>query len=100
CALLALSLFHTKAIAIAATAFVSVLIMNRRMYVFFFRQRGFSFALSCIPLHATYYLYSGFSYLYVRMLFLLRCIAPTRLSSVRRNQNGFAPKDSLPKRRK
>src|SRR5262249_9702936 len=51
CALLALSLFHTKAIAIAATAFVSVLIMNRRMYVFFFRQRGFSFALSCIPLH-------------------------------------------------
>src|SRR5262245_24077414 len=51
CALLALCPFHTGAIAIAAAAYVSVLILNRRMYYFFFRQRGLSFALSCIPLH-------------------------------------------------
>jgi GT2 family glycosyltransferase len=75
CTFVALSMFQIEVIAIAAAAFLSVVILNRRMYLFFFRQRGLSFALSCIPLHGTYYLYSGFSYLYVRMIFLVRSIA-------------------------
>jgi GT2 family glycosyltransferase len=71
-AFLALSVLQVEMIALSAAALFSVLVLNRRMYLFFFRQRGLPFALACIPLHTTYYLYSGLSYLYVRSLFLLR----------------------------
>jgi hypothetical protein len=42
-----------------------VIVLNRDLYGFFFRQRGLLFAAACIPLHLLYYLYSGLSYLYV-----------------------------------
>jgi len=72
---LALSVFQIEMIAVSAAALFSVLVLNRQMYLFFFRQRGLPFALACIPLHTTYYLYSGLSYLYVRSIFLLRGVA-------------------------
>jgi GT2 family glycosyltransferase len=44
---------------------LGVVLLNRRLYIFFVRQRGLFFALRCIPLHFLYYLYSMCSYLYV-----------------------------------
>jgi hypothetical protein len=41
-----------------------VVALNRKLYLFFFRQRGVLFAMACVGLHLLYYLYSGFSYLY------------------------------------
>src|SRR5437762_769016 len=78
CTCVAFSLFQIAMIAVSAAAFASVLILNRRIYLFFFRQCGLPFALACVPLHMTYYLYSGFSYLYVRAAFLLRSLVPFR----------------------
>lgn len=69
---LALSVLHMGMLALSALALFSVLMLNRQMYFFFIRQRGLPFALACIPLHTTYYLYSGLSYLYVRGSFILR----------------------------
>jgi len=74
CAFLALGFFHSEFLVLSSAAFLVVLVLNRRVYLFFFRQRGLSFALGCIALHILYYLYSGFSYLYVRTVFLLRSI--------------------------
>ena len=72
CVFLALGFFLTELFVVSAAAFLVVLVINRRIYLFFFRQRGLPFALGCIPLHILYYLYSGFSYLYVRTVFLVR----------------------------
>ncbi|HEV8725032.1 MAG TPA: glycosyltransferase [Candidatus Binatia bacterium] len=69
---LALGMIHIQSLAIAAAGLLGVLVLNRRIYVFFFRQRGLFFALACVPLHILYYLYSGLSYLYVRTGFVLR----------------------------
>lgn len=69
---LAGSILETRLMSISVAAFLVVLMLNRRVYLFFLRQRGLAFGLACIPLHMTYYLYSGFSYLYVRVMFLLR----------------------------
>jgi GT2 family glycosyltransferase len=71
---LALAVFQIELIVISTAAFLGVLAVNRRIYLFFLRQRGLSFALACIPLHIFYYLYSGLSYLYVRTSFVLRSI--------------------------
>ena len=67
----ALSLVQTECLAISAAGLLTVLAINWRIYLFFYRQRGMLFALACFPLHLSYYIYSGFSYLYVRLLFLL-----------------------------
>ena len=75
CVFLALALFRIELIAVSAGAFLAVIVLNRRIYLFFLRQRGLPFAVACIPLHILYYLYSGFSYLYVRAVFLLRSLA-------------------------
>ncbi|HUQ84452.1 MAG TPA: glycosyltransferase family 2 protein [Gemmatimonadaceae bacterium] len=48
--------------AIAALAFV--VLVNRPLYVFFARERGFFFALGVIPLHMIYYLNNGFAVIY------------------------------------
>jgi GT2 family glycosyltransferase len=74
CVFLALGVFQIKSLAISAAGFLGVLVLNRRIYLFFFRKGGLLFALACIPLHILYYLYSGFSYLYVRTGFLLRSL--------------------------
>jgi GT2 family glycosyltransferase len=74
CVFLALGVFQIKSLAISAAGFLGVLVLNRRIYLFFFRKGGLLFALTCILLHILYYLYSGFSYLYVRTGFLLRSL--------------------------
>ena len=56
-------------------SFVSYACSQSRDLLLFFASTGTSFALACIPLHILYYLYSGFTYLYIRTGFLLRRIA-------------------------
>jgi glycosyltransferase involved in cell wall biosynthesis len=75
CTFLLLGLLSSEFIVISAAVLLAVLVLNRRIYLFFFRHRGLPFTLGCIPLHILYYLYSGFSYLYVRAVCLLRGIA-------------------------
>jgi glycosyltransferase involved in cell wall biosynthesis len=53
-------------------AFSAVVVINRRLYGFFARQRGWLFAASCILLHLLYYAYSGFTYVYVAIEYRLR----------------------------
>jgi len=65
CLLLLLGLFRVELLALSAAALLPVVVLNRRLYLFFFRRRGLLFAAACLPLHLLYYLYSGFSYLYV-----------------------------------
>jgi len=65
CFFLALALFRIEMLAFSAAALVTVVVLNRDLHGFFFRQRGLLFAAACIPLHLLYYLYSGLSYFYV-----------------------------------
>lgn len=58
-------MFLFELVAVAAAALLGVVILNRELFVFFFRQRGLFFAATCIPLHFLYYLYSVLSYIYV-----------------------------------
>jgi len=71
CLLLPLGAVRVEWFALSAAALLGVLILNRSLYLFFLRQRGFLFVLACIPLHFLYYLYSVISYLYVLMEFKL-----------------------------
>lgn len=80
CLFLLLAAVRIELLALAALALFGVVIINRGLYTFFFRQRGVRFAAICIPLHFLYYLYSGLSYLYVWMDFRWRGAAagPTK----------------------
>lgn len=51
-------------VALTVAVLTAVLIVNRRLYMFFFHRGGLAFAMACIPLHLLYYLYSGLSYLF------------------------------------
>jgi len=57
---------------LSAGALAGVILLNRDLYWFFFRQGGFLFTVACIPLHLLYYLYSGLSFLYVWFDFQVR----------------------------
>ena len=42
-------------------AMLLVVLLNYRLYVFFARKRGITFALASLPLHLFYYSYALFS---------------------------------------
>ena len=79
CALLAFGVVHPELLAGSAAALLGVGVLNRSLYLFFFRQHGTLFAAASISLHLLYYLYSGLSYLCVWADFQLR-----RMTNVRR----------------
>jgi len=54
---------------VSAAALLGVVILNRELYTFFYRRRGFLFTGVCIPLHLLYYIYSVLSYFYVWIRF-------------------------------
>jgi glycosyltransferase involved in cell wall biosynthesis len=54
---------------------LGIIVLNRELFAFFFRQNGLSFALICIPLYLLYYLYSGLSYVWVWIGFQLKGVA-------------------------
>jgi glycosyltransferase involved in cell wall biosynthesis len=78
CAFLALAPVRPKWLVVSAAAILGVITLNRKLYRFFLLQHGAFFAAACIPLHFLYYLYSGFSYLYVWLDFQLRRMATFR----------------------
>ncbi|MGR3316948.1 MAG: glycosyltransferase family 2 protein [Candidatus Anammoxibacter sp.] len=45
-----------------ALILVSLIILNIKLYAFFFRKRGFVFVIRAIPLHFLYYFYSSVSF--------------------------------------
>ena len=69
---LLLTPFQFELIDLSAAALFGVVALNRKLYAFFFRQRGLCFASACVPLHLLYYLYSSATYLYVWVGFQLR----------------------------
>jgi GT2 family glycosyltransferase len=50
--------------AIGVGAFVTLIVINRALYAFLYRQRGLGFALACIVLHAVYFVCSGMGFVY------------------------------------
>jgi GT2 family glycosyltransferase len=60
---LALAPFRTGLTAVAAIALSTVIVLNRRLYGFFTRHGGLTFAGACLLLHWLYYLYSTMAYL-------------------------------------
>jgi len=66
CASLMLSAIRLEWLAASAAATLGVVVLNRDLYTFFFRQQGVIFAVGCGALHLLYYLYSGLSYFYAR----------------------------------
>lgn len=42
-----------------ALPLLGLIVLNRRFYAFFLRQRGIAFTTAVLPLHVLYYLYSG-----------------------------------------
>ena len=69
---LVLAWFRAWFVGLAAGALVGVLVLNRELYTFFWRQHGLRFAAAGILLHLFYYVYSGLSYLFVRATFRWR----------------------------
>jgi cellulose synthase/poly-beta-1,6-N-acetylglucosamine synthase-like glycosyltransferase len=53
-----------RAIVLALTGFVAVLILNRDLYSYFYRVRGLLFALGVIPLHTLYYINNALAVVY------------------------------------
>jgi glycosyltransferase involved in cell wall biosynthesis len=84
CLLIVLGVFLLELVAIAAAALLGVVILNRELFTFFFRQRGLFFAATCIPLHFLYYLYSVLSYIYVWTGFRVGGLATRPSNSIQR----------------
>jgi glycosyltransferase involved in cell wall biosynthesis len=85
CVFLTLAVLRLELLTVSAAAFLGVVILNRKLYAFFFRQRGIFFTGACIPLHVLYYLYSGFSYLYVWLEFHVKTIAAGPSRAIQKN---------------
>jgi len=59
-----LGVLRLELLGLPAAALLAVVVLNRSLYAFFWRQGGNRFAVLCIALHFLYYLYSGLTYLY------------------------------------
>jgi GT2 family glycosyltransferase/4-amino-4-deoxy-L-arabinose transferase-like glycosyltransferase len=69
---LLLAMFRFELLILWAAALLGVIILNRQLFTFLFRQHGLFFASVCVPVHLLHYFYSGLSYLYVWIGFQLR----------------------------
>src|SRR5262249_52997446 len=84
CVFVTLALVQTELLALSAAALLALGVLNRKLYLVFLRQGGIFFTAACIPLHFLYYLYSGFSYMYVWAGFQLRrMVTVWRISAVK-----------------
>jgi GT2 family glycosyltransferase len=63
---------RVELLALGAAALLCVIILNRDLYGFFYRQRGVRFALACVPLHLLQYFCSGLAYVYAWVEFQVR----------------------------
>jgi len=78
CVFLVLAVVQPRWLVASATALLTVGVLNRKLYLTFFRQGGIFFTAACIPLHLLYYIYSGLSYFYVWTEFQLRRVGRAR----------------------
>jgi glycosyltransferase involved in cell wall biosynthesis len=62
---LLLAIFQVEMLVLGGALLLGVVIVNRKLYRFFWRQHGWVFAAICLPCHLLHYLSSGFSYGYV-----------------------------------
>jgi GT2 family glycosyltransferase len=62
---LLLAAFRLELLVLCAVTLLGVMMLNRQLFAFFFRQHGLLFAICCIPLHLLHYCYSGLSFVYV-----------------------------------
>ena len=60
---LAGSFFFNWFLFLAAFSGLALIILNRKLYVFFMRKRGLKFLLKAIPWHWFYFLYCGFAFM-------------------------------------
>lgn len=56
---------RVELLGLAAAAVAGMVLLNRRLFLFFLRERGLRFALACVPLHLLYYLSGGLGFGYV-----------------------------------
>jgi GT2 family glycosyltransferase len=59
---LLLAPLRLQMLAWSAVALLGVILVNRNLYIFFLRQRGWIFTAGAIPLHFLYYIYGGLTY--------------------------------------
>jgi len=78
CVFLVLAVVQPRWLVASAAALLAVGLLNRKLYLTFFRQGGIFFTAACIPLHLLYYIYSGLSYFYVWTEFQLRRVGRAR----------------------
>ena len=81
CAFLIVAVAWPQLLTLSALAIAGVVVLNRKLYAFFWLQRGILFATACIPLHLFYFFYSGLSYLYVCAELQIEKLVKTRSSS-------------------
>ncbi len=78
CAFLIIALAWPPSLVLSALAIAGVVLLNRRLYAFFWHAHGLLFAVGCVPLHLLYYLYSGVSYFYVWSEFAIKKLTDGR----------------------
>ena len=61
---------HPASLGVAALPAVALLWLNRDLYVFFARRRGWAFAARAAPFHWLYYLYNGISFILGTLAYL------------------------------
>jgi glycosyltransferase involved in cell wall biosynthesis len=84
CIFLLLAVFRFELIVLWAVTLLGVIIINRELFMFLFRQHGIFFATLCIPLHLLHYFYSGLSYVYVWVAFQCKAVTAHSLMPPRR----------------
>jgi hypothetical protein len=83
-----LAALHPGFVGVAAAAALAVVLLNREFFGFLRRRHGLPFAAACVPLHLLYFFYSGASYAFVRMEFLLRRPLPSSPAVVVADRGG------------
>ena len=71
CVLVPLSAFHRGLLVLSGAALLGALGLNRKLFRFFWRERGLRFAAACVPLHFLHYLCSGLGFLHAWTSYLL-----------------------------
>lgn len=66
----------------------TVLILNRKLYRFFWNHRGFKFATCVFPFHALYYVYSGVTFLFCWTRHFLKVRGGHKGPATLKNQEG------------
>jgi GT2 family glycosyltransferase len=57
-----LALFRVEALFVTAAALLLVIFLNRSLYAFYLRHRGWRFAIGAVGLHLLYFIYGGLAY--------------------------------------